>query len=140
MGIIVDTNVFIDAENGRVTLFEIEESQQDTLFLAAITVSELLAGAHLANDLEVQNYRQRFAENIIENTPILEFDKQVAFTYSKLYANAVRNTSRKKIDVHDLQIAATAITYDYPVLTSNEEDFRRIPGVKVIVPKIHNFE
>ena len=42
MGLVIDSNVFIDAENGRVKLNDLDFSDYDDAFIAAITVSELL--------------------------------------------------------------------------------------------------
>ncbi len=36
-----------------------------------------------------------------------------------------------QIGEHDLQIAATALTLDYAVLTANLRDFSRVPGLRV---------
>jgi tRNA(fMet)-specific endonuclease VapC len=37
----------------------------------------------------------------------------------------------KTIDAMDLIIAATAINWNYTLVTNNENHFRRIPGLKV---------
>jgi predicted nucleic acid-binding protein len=38
----------------------------------------------------------------------------------------------KLIGAHDLIIAATAITHDLSLLTSNSDECSRVPGLKVI--------
>ncbi len=40
--------------------------------------------------------------------------------------------SGSTIGAHDNWIAATAITYDYDLLTTNGSEFRRVPGLRVI--------
>ena len=134
MGVVVDSNVFIDAENGQLKLDELKTFQEEPVYLAAVTASELLTGVHLALDADTRVRRLSFVENILDSVPILDFDKEVARTYAELYAHALQATARKNLNVHDLQIAATAICYGYPVLTSNNDDFRRIPGVRMLAP------
>lgn len=40
----------------------------------------------------------------------------------------------KKIKTPDAIIAATAIAYDYTLITNNEKDFANIKGLKIINP------
>ncbi|HGG58368.1 MAG TPA: type II toxin-antitoxin system VapC family toxin [Gammaproteobacteria bacterium] len=135
MGVVVDTNVFIDAENGRLQLEALKPLQGEPVFLAAITMAELLAGVHMAKTIDVRVRRRAFVENILGSAPVLDFDSEVARTYSELYAQALNNKSRQRLNVHDLQIAATAICHGHPVVTSNEDDFRWIPGVRLLKPR-----
>ncbi|MEA3467430.1 MAG: PIN domain-containing protein [Thermodesulfobacteriota bacterium] len=134
MGIIVDTNVFIDAENGQRQLSQLLASSNDTCFIAAITVSELLTGVALAQTPAIRLHRLTFSERIVSHFPVLDFTTEIARTYAELYAQCLVEKPRKKIAAHDLQIAATAITHGYRVLTSNAADFKNIKGLEIITP------
>ena len=134
MGLIVDTNVFIDAENGRLDLSNLKALQTQTVFIAAITVSELLAGVQLAKSADDKIHRHTFVENILSVLPVLNFDTEVARTYAELYAYALSQGQRKKLNAHDLQIAATALVYGHSILTANTNDFEGVPGVSVMSP------
>ncbi len=137
MGIIVDTNVFIDAENSRLDLSELKSLQTQTVYIAAVTVAELLAGVKLAKNADDQINRHTFVESILSALPVLNFDTEVARTYAELYAHALKkvgNNKRQKLNAHDLQIAATALVYGHQILTSNINDFKGIPGIQVINP------
>ena len=135
MGLVIDTNVFIDAENGRFDLSNLSSfAHYGDAFIAAVTVSELLTGVHLAKSADVRVRRSAFVEGILGNIPILDFDEAVARAYAEVYSHFIKPRSKKEGNVHDLQIAATAIAYGYPVLTSNVADFRKIPGLKVECP------
>lgn len=142
MGLIVDTNVFIDAENNRLDLNDVKSLQTQSVYIAAITVSELLAGVSLAKTADEKINRHAFVENIVNSLPVLDFDTEVARTYAELYAyalsNGERNGKRKKLNAHDLQIAATALVYGHRVLSSNSKDFKDIPGIQVISPYSDN--
>lgn len=136
MGLVIDTNVFIDAENGRFDLSSLHEfSHYGDAYISAITVSELLTGIHLARNADTRVKRSAFVQGIIGNLPILDFNEPVARTYAEIYSLFIKPRSKKEGNVHDLQIAATAITYGYPVLTSNTSDFKKIPGLIVEQPK-----
>lgn len=52
MGLIIDTNVFIDLEQGRLQQANIPSLQTEPIFMAAITVAKLLAGVKLAKTPE----------------------------------------------------------------------------------------
>lgn len=134
MGLIIDTNVFIDAENGRLELGTIPVLQTEPVFIAAITVSELLAGIKLAKTPEEYMHRHTYAESILNSIPVLDFDTEVARTYAELYAQALGQQRRSNMNVHDLQIAATALVQGYSILTTNVDDFKGIPGVRLISP------
>ena len=134
MGLIIDTNVFIDAENGRLERGAIPVLQTEPVFIAAITVSELLAGVKLAKTPEEYMHRHTYAESILNSIPVLDFDTEVARTYAELYAQALGQQRRSNLNVHDLQIAATALVQGYSILTTNVDDFNGIPGVRLISP------
>jgi len=134
--IVVDTNVFIDAENGRLDLSQLDFlSEKSHVYIAAITVSELLVGVHLAKTTGIRIQRSAFVEGIIAKIPVLEFNEKVARCYSELYAHFLRPRAKTTGNVHDLQIAATCIAHGCSVLTSNISDFKKIPGLKVIQPE-----
>ncbi len=40
--------------------------------------------------------------------------------------------SKSSSNVHNLQIAATALAHGYPLLTSNIGDFEKIPGINIL--------
>ncbi len=135
MGLIIDTNIFIDAENGRFNLKDLTNfSGYGQSYISVITVSELYSGIHLAKTAEQRIRRSVFVENIISIMPILSLDFSVAKIYAELYAHALNEGKRAGINVHDLQIAATAISGNHVVLTRNIKDFNSIPGVRIESP------
>jgi len=138
MGLIVDTNVFIDAENNRLNLSRLSALQNQTVYIAAVTVSELLAGVALAKTADEKINRHAFVENILNSVPVLDFDIEVARIYAELYAHALSNGKRQKLNAHDLQLAATALVYGHQILSANTDDFKNIPGIKVLNPYSEN--
>ena len=132
MGLVIDTNVFINAENGRFDLGSLTQYvHYGEAFIAAITVSELLTGVHLAKAMAVRVRRSAFVEGVLGSVPVLDFTEEIARTYAELYAYFLKKRTKPSSTVHDLQIAATAISYGYAVLTSNIDDFEKVPGLLV---------
>jgi len=135
MGIVIDTNVFIDIENGRYNSEELAKfSQFGNSFISAITVAELYLGIHLAKDDATKIKREVFVESIINAIPTLAFTEDVAKVYSRIYSIFLKPRIKTGSNAHDLQIAATALAYGYPVLTSNVDDFKKIPGIEILKP------
>ncbi len=136
MGLVIDTNVFIDAENGRLDLNSLDLfADYGDAYIAAITVSELLTGVHLAKTASIRVQRSAFVEGIIANIAELEFSEEVARCYAELYAHFLKPRARAGASVHDLQIAATCIALGHTLLTSNVADFKKVPGLKIVEPK-----
>lgn len=132
MGLVIDTNVFIDIEQSRLHLKNLSHLEKyGGVYIAAVTMSELLTGVHLAKSARIRIRRSSFVERIISKVPVLDFDEDVARTYAELYSYFIKPRSKREGNVHDLQIAATAITYGYPVLTSNVVDFKKVPGIAI---------
>lgn len=135
MGLVIDTNVFIDAENGRLNIDRLDAfAEYGEAFIAAITVSELLSGVHLAKTPEVRIGRAAFVEAVIAKMPILDFNEEVARCYGELYAHFLKPRVKSRSNAHDLQIAATCIAHGFHVVTSNVADFEKVPGLKILQP------
>jgi tRNA(fMet)-specific endonuclease VapC len=130
VGLIIDTNVLIRAErDARSDLFA-PYVEHGNAYISAITVSELLVGVHLANSEARRNQRSAFVEGLISLFSVLDFTADAARIHAGLYASLRQRG--ELIGAHDLIIAATALQHGFAVLTGNEREFNRIPGLKVI--------
>jgi tRNA(fMet)-specific endonuclease VapC len=130
MGLILDSNVLIQAErNSRTDPFA-QFADYGNAYISAITVSELLVGVHLANSESRRNQRKAFVEGVLMLFPALDFSSASARIHAELYAS-LRNKG-ELIGAHDLIIAATALQHGFAVLTGNIREFKRIPGLTVI--------
>lgn len=103
-------------------------------YIAAITISELLTGVHLAKTADIRIQRSAFVEGIIAKIPVLEFNEEVARCYGELYAHFLKPRAKANTDVHDLQIAATCIAQGFAVLASNIADYKKVPGLNIVQP------
>ena len=135
MGLVIDTNFFIDIENKRLSLTKLENYYEyGEVYISAITASELLMGVHLADTIEKRIKRAAFVEGILAKIPVLDFNEKVARSYAEIYAHFLKPRNKSATNVHDLQIASTALAHGFPVLTNNVNDFNKVPGLIVLNP------
>jgi predicted nucleic acid-binding protein len=128
MGIVIDTCVLVLAEKSGI-LPDLKQLE-DEMYMSAITVSELLVGVHRANTSERRLKRAAFVDTVLKAIPVLDFTAQVAHIHAEICAALAEKG--QTIGAHDSQIAATALTYNYAILTYNQREFERVPGLKLI--------
>jgi tRNA(fMet)-specific endonuclease VapC len=97
--------------------------------VAAITVSELLVGAYLANTHARRQERESIVASILDDLEPIPFDLAIARVHAELVAQMRRGGVT--IGAHDLQIAATALAGGHEVVTVNTRDFERVPNLVV---------
>lgn len=89
-----------------------------------------MVGVHRANPPQRKEKRGRFVQAVITNVSILPIDSQIADVHTQIAS--ILSESGLTIGPHDNWIAATAITYDYDLLATNANEFRRVPNLRVI--------
>ena len=135
MGQLVDTSVWISLERlGRPIDTLIEAYPGESVVIAAITASELLAGVHLADSSERRQERESAVEAVLRAVSVEPFDLSAARVHARLWAELT--FAGQMIGSHDLMIAATALAFGHVVVTHNVRDFGRISGLIVQEPLI----
>ncbi|OQW88546.1 MAG: VapC toxin family PIN domain ribonuclease [Thiotrichaceae bacterium IS1] len=129
MGLIVDTNVFIQGERRGQSIDGSPWQDYGDTFISVVTLSELLVGVHRADNESRRVRRAAFVEAILSRVTVLDFTSEIARVHANLYATLAQRG--QLIGAHDLIIAATALRYGFPVLTSNLAEFQRVPGLQV---------
>ncbi len=128
MGFLLDSNVLIDLERGRIELEpHIALREDEEFFLSVITASELLHGVFRAQKPEQKNRRSAFVEAVLDRFPILDIDLSVARIHAQLWAQM--ESEGNMIGLHDSWIAATALAHGLTLVTANLDEFNRIPGL-----------
>ncbi len=125
---ILDTSVFIAREEQRpLSLLGLPAEAA----ISVVTLAELEVGVLLGADVAVR--AQRLATlDLVSDIEVLVIDENVARSWALLRAELAR--SRRRVNVNDVWIAATAIAHDLPVV-SQDADFDAIAelgGLKVI--------
>lgn len=134
MGLVLDTNVLIRAERlarpGADALDFARWAGCGDALISAVTASELLVGVHRA-DSEVRRIRRAaFVEAVLAALPVLDFTLEAARVHAGIIA-APRGQGQT-IGANDALIAATALAGGHAVLTTDVDDFRRVPGLEVL--------
>lgn len=119
---LLDTSVFIASESGR----QLDAaSLPDEVAISPITVAELHVGVLAAKDVDTRARRLATLEAIadIETLPV---DNAVAASWARLRIHLAE--AKRRLNVNDLWIAATALAHDLPVVTQ-DDDFDSVDGV-----------
>jgi tRNA(fMet)-specific endonuclease VapC len=133
MARLIDTSVIIELERSRWPLIALDKiAHGDTLALASITASELLAGVHRTAARPQRIQRSEFVESVLSEIPILPFDEAIARTHARLTAELA--STGQLIGAYDMIIAATAISGGYILMTHDVNHFQRVPDLEVEVP------
>lgn len=133
MGLILDTSVLLAAEKKRLDLPRLFSAHaMESFFLAAITASELLHGVARAQPAARKTARAAFVETILSEIEVIDFDLAVARRHADLWASLEK--TGHGIGPYDLLIAATALHHHHPLATLNRDEFRRVPGLRLIDP------
>jgi tRNA(fMet)-specific endonuclease VapC len=130
MGILVDSGVFIRWEREGRGLDLSTWTSIGEPFMSVVTVSELKVGVHRANSSERTAKRNRFVATVLSCVTVLDIDSAVAEIHARIVADLT--TKGTMIGPHDFWIAATALKYDYDLLTTNTGEFQRVPNLRVI--------
>jgi tRNA(fMet)-specific endonuclease VapC len=128
MAFLIDTSVLVDAERGGTALQRVPRDEEHSI--SVITVSELLHGIHRAEDGPRQMQRQAFVEQVLVELEALSVTIDVARVHAGTWAEL--EAAGEMIGVHDLWIAATALSQGLRVATTNAREFERVPGLSVL--------
>jgi tRNA(fMet)-specific endonuclease VapC len=97
------------------------------LYVTAITVSELMYGAH-TSDRASTHLAQ--VDLLLDSVTILPFDEQPARRCGEI-KDALRRPS-SPIAEPDLQIASIALHHALPLVSHNQRHFARVPRLKLL--------
>lgn len=123
--VLIDTSVIIDhlrkRDKQKSTLFNIAD--RFDLFVSSITVFELFAGA-------TDERKKKDIENIISTTEVVSFSTDIAKEAGELYISLKKEN--RILEIRDIFIAATAVTFKLPIVTLNREHFERIKKIELL--------
>ena len=128
MGLILDTNFVITAEreakrreSGKVDRFLAARSQE-SFFITFTVAGELACGQSAAERAQWKRLCRPYA--------VLPWSIEISWQYGEIYRMLAGIGTL--IGTNDLWIAATALVHGMGVVTNNENEFRRVPGLDVV--------
>lgn len=123
--ILLDSSVLIELfrkKNKQDTLFYSLSRSDDDLNISSITYYEIGIG----NRKTHFDYWKKLSDQLT----IIPFDKACSINAIEMYQELLRKN--KMIDLADILIGATAITYKIPLATLNVKHFQRIDHLEII--------
>lgn len=130
MGLLLDSNILIENERGRLDLgSHVRRHGEAEIFLSVVTVSELLHGVHRATDQVTKSRRAAWVEAVVEHFPVLPVDLAAARAHARLWAHLA--SEGRIIGPHDLWLAAVALSRGLILVTANLRELERVPGLRI---------
>jgi hypothetical protein len=124
---LLDTSVVVDHDLIDPSLLPDESA------IAAVTLAELAAGPHAADDEEERARRQDRLQWAATTWDPIPFDERTARAYGRVFA-AARDAGRSsRSRLADLLIAATALAEGLDLYTRNPKDFAGLESLLRVV-------
>ena len=123
--VMVDTSILIDFyrktdKSKSVWLSLVRQGYE--FAISSVTKYEIYSGA--------SEGQLQFWNSILGAITIIPFDESCVDTAVSI--NSALKKKRKQIDIADLFIAATAMTYNLQIATLNRKHFERIEGLQIV--------
>ena len=126
MGYLLDTNVAIHLRDGDPAVVQRVRALDDAVMMSIVTRVELEGGVH--RDPRYAAARRERLDLVLAAVPALAFDDADAAVHAEIVA-AVGYSRRKLLD---RMIAAQAVCHRATLVTFDVDDFREIPGLKLL--------
>lgn len=127
MRFLLDTNICIYVINERpaAVLERFLVNEEAGLGISAITASELYWGVRKTGSQR----NLRALESFLAPLAVMDYDLAAAQAYGELRAALEKKGS--PIGPLDTQIAAHALALDLTLVTNNQREFKRVPGLRL---------
>ncbi len=136
MGFLIDTNIWIAIERGKLSAADIHAiTRQSPVYLSPVNVAEIRLGIDLMTDA-IKKQRAMTTLRRMRRKPLLRITGETGEVFGIIAAKLEKTGRGADFRVQDLWLASQAIQRDFTVLTSNEKDFRDVPGLKYITVKV----
>jgi predicted nucleic acid-binding protein len=123
-----DTNILIQLERLAAERLPAE------LLISTVTLAELSAGVHSAEDAAERGRRVARLQRVEAAFSPLPFDAEAARQYGVIAGAVIAAGRQPRGRVADLMIASVAAANKIPLFTTNPGDFHGLEGVLAVVP------
>lgn len=127
MAFLLDTNILIHLRDGDLEISEKVAALDDAILMSIVSRVELEGGVH--RDPSQAGLRRPRLDLMLQALPVLAFDDAAADAYRGIIEAA--GYSRRKL--LDRMIAAQALVHHAALVTRNPDDFRDVPGLRLLV-------
>jgi len=129
---LLDTAVLVDIDRGSVDERVRRLDEEGRHAISVVTVTELRLGLEKSYERRTEEYREASdkMDALLSRFDVVDVERRVAVAASRIIQD-LRTAGLPLNDLHDIYVAATALTEQLPVLTPNVKHFNRIEGVEV---------
>ncbi|WP_427160016.1 type II toxin-antitoxin system VapC family toxin [Aliinostoc sp. HNIBRCY26] len=128
MGYLLDTCVISDFVKGEeMTLKKLKSSNPKDIFISSLTVMEVKYGLAINPQRAIKI--QSLIETLLTTVTIIPFGLTEAEQAAQIRSNLKKLGT--PIGAYDVLIAATAITHNHILVTSNIREFQRIASLQI---------
>ncbi len=132
MGWLIDTNIWIAIERGRLAAADIHAiTKQDPVYLSPVNIAEMQFGLEMLK-AGVMKQKAAAALRRLRRKPQLRITVETGEVFGVLASKLKKAGRGADFRINDLWIAAQTIQRDFTLLTSNSKDFADIPGLKMV--------
>ena len=132
MGFLIDTNLWIAVERGKLGAADIHAiTGQKPVYLSPVNVAEIRFGIEMITNAR---QKQRALETLrrMRRKPLLRITAETAEVFGVIAAKLVKRGRGADFRIQDLWLAAQAVQRDFTVLTANAKDFKDVPGLRYV--------
>src|ERR1035437_4574563 len=128
MGVLIDTCIWIDVEQGSLAPEDIVAvTGTEPVYLSPVTIAELKFGAECAATPAIRQQRLAALARI-RVKPVLRIDETTGEIFGSLAAQLKTSGRNHRPRIQDLWLASQAIQHGFVLLTRTLSDFEDIPG------------
>ena len=132
MGFLIDTNLWIAIERGRLSAADVHAvTRQAPIYLSPVNLAEIRFGIEWMTDAK-QRQKAMAMLRRMRRKPLLRIGAETAEVFGALAARLTKSGRGHDFRIQDLWLAAQAIERKLTLLTANTRDFRDVPGLKFL--------
>lgn len=132
MGFLIDTNLWIAIELGRLSAADIHAiTRQAPIYLSPVNIAEIRFGIDLMTDAQ-QKQRAMTMLRRMRRKPLMRIGAETAEVFGTLAAALTKSRRGHDFRIQDLWLAAQAVERKFTLLTANAKDFKDVPGLKFV--------
>ena len=136
MGFLIDTNLWIAIERGKLSAADIHAiTKQAPVYLSPVNVAEIRYGIDLMKDARQKQHAMSTLRRM-RRKPLLRITGEIGEVFGMVAAKLTQAGRGADFRIQDLWLASQAIQRDFTVLTANVKDFKDVPGLKFVVVKV----
>ena len=132
MGFLIDTNIWIAIERGRLSAADIHAvTRQSPIYLSPVNLAEIRFGIDLMANAKQKTKAMAMLRRM-RRKPLLRIGAETAEVFGVLAARLSKSGRGPGFRVQDLWLAAQTIERKFTLLTANARDFKDVPGLKFL--------